>query len=131
MGRIDLILACGDLPYYLEYIVSSLLDRPLLPLRQPRQGHPAPAGLESLSGPPSLGWAVNLHPGHEKAVPGFAAGGKPSCRVYNPGAPYRCEAQVRTQIRQFGNCGCLRIGAYGRYLDILITYARRLAGSGR
>ena len=124
VGQIDLILACGDLPYYyLEYIVS-LLDRPLYYVHGNHdKAILRPSDLNPLSGPPSLGWAVNLHRDTAR-FQGLLLAGLEGCRVYNPGAPYQySEAQVKAQIRRLG----LRLLAnrlrYGRYLDILITHA--------
>ena len=132
VGQIDLILACGDLPYYyLEYIVS-LLDRPLYYVHGNHdKAILRPSDLNPLSGPPSLGWAVNLHRDTAR-FQGLLLAGLEGCRVYNPGAPYQySEAQVKAQIRRLG----LRLLAnrlrYGRYLDILITHAPPPRDRGR
>jgi uncharacterized protein len=124
VGQIDLILACGDLPYYyLDYIVS-LLDRPLYYVHGNHdKAILRPTDLTKIPGPTSLGWAVNLHR-HTVHFQGLLLAGLEGCRVYNPGAPYQySEAQVKAQIRRLG----LRLLAnrlrYGRYLDILITHA--------
>ena len=103
VGQIDLILACGDLPYYyLEYIVS-LLDRPLYYVHGNHdKAILRPSDLNPLSGPPSLGWAVNLHRDTAR-FQGLLLAGLEGCRVYNPGAPYQySEAQVKAQIRRLG-----------------------------
>jgi uncharacterized protein len=124
VGHIDLILACGDLPYYyLEYIVS-LLDRPLYYVH----GNHDKAILHltdssSMSGPAGLEWGTNLHT-HTACHEGLLLAGLEGCQVYNPGAPYQYdESQVRAQVLRLG----LRLLAnrlrYGRYLDILITHA--------
>jgi UDP-2,3-diacylglucosamine pyrophosphatase LpxH len=124
VGNIDLILACGDLPYYyLEYIVS-LLDRPLyyvhgnhdkVVIRAPA-GHPA-------TSTEAFGWATNLHT-HTANHGGLLLAGLEGCRAYNPGAPYQYnEAEVKRQLFSLG----LRLHRnrlrYGRYLDVLITHA--------
>ena len=124
VGQIDLILACGDLPYYyLEYIVS-LLDRPLYYVH----GNHDKAILRStdphsMSSSADLGWAVNLHV-RTARFQGLLLAGLEGCRVYNPGAPYQyAESEVKTQVLRLG----LRLLAnrlrYRRYLDILITHA--------
>ena len=103
VGQIDLILACGDLPYYyLEYIVS-LLDRPLYYVHGNHdKAILRPTDLNPLSGPPSLGWAVNLHR-HTTQFQGLLLAGLEGCRVYNPGAPYQySEAQVQGADPQLG-----------------------------
>ena len=124
VGHIDLILACGDLPYYyLEYIVS-LLDRPLYYVHGNHdRAIPHRTELSPLSGPASLGWAVNLHL-RTVRFQGLLLAGLEGCRAYNPGAPYQYdESQVRAQMLQLG----LRLLAnrlrYGRYLDIFISHA--------
>lgn len=124
VGHIDLILACGDLPYYyLEYIVS-LLDRPLYYVHGNHDKAVLhPADLNPMTGQTSLGWAVNLHV-HTTSHQGLLLAGLEGCRLYNPGAPYQySESQVQKQVLLLG----LRLLAnrlrYGRYLDILITHA--------
>lgn len=124
VGQIDLILACGDLPYYyLDYIVS-LLDRPLYYVHGNHDKAvmqlPEPGSAPSAA---SLGWAVNLH---QRSVQfqGLLLAGLEGCRTYNPGAPYQySEAQVSAQMHSLG----LRLLAnrmrHGRYLDILVTHA--------
>jgi len=124
VGHIDLILACGDLPYYyLEYIVS-LLDRPLYYVHGNHdKAIPPLANPGAMTNPASLGWAVDLHT-HTAHFQGLLLAGLEGCRVYNPGAPYQYdESQVRAQVLLLG----LRLLAnrlrFGRYLDILITHA--------
>lgn len=124
VGKIDLILACGDLPYYyLEYIVG-LLDKPLyfvhgnhdkfIPRRDPATEHIDPTGLT---------WAVDLH-GHTVQMQGLLLAGLEGCRQYNPGAAYQyTEGDVARQcfwLAQQLRWNRLR---YGRYLDILVTHA--------
>ena len=103
VGQIDLILACGDLPYYyLEYIVS-LLDRPLYYVHGNHdKAIPHPTDMSLLSGPASLGWAVNLHL-RTVRFQGLLLAGLEGCRAYNPGTPYQYdESQVRAQILRLG-----------------------------
>ena len=124
VGQIDLILACGDLPYYyLEYIVS-LLDRPLYYVHGNHDKAILRAtDLNPMPGAAGLGWGVNLHT-HTACHQGLLLAGFEGCRVYNPGALYQySESQVQGQTLALG----LRLLAnrlrYGRYLDILITHA--------
>jgi uncharacterized protein len=124
VGQIDLILACGDLPYYyLDYIVS-LLDRPLYYVHGNHdKAAMRPSDLNPSSGPTGLGWAVNLHR-HTAQFQGLLLAGLEGCRAYNPGAPHQYdEAQVRRQIRQLGVRLLANRLRHGRYLDILITHA--------
>jgi len=124
VGKIDLILACGDLPYYyLEYIVS-LLDAPLyfvhgnhdrvVPKLSPNKLDCTPRGLS---------WANNLH---ERTInyQGLLLAGLEGCRRYNPHAPFQySECEVRGQVFWLGQRLRLNRLRYGRYLDILITHA--------
>jgi Icc-related predicted phosphoesterase len=124
VGHVDLILACGDLPYYyLEYIVS-LLDRPLYYVHGNHdRAILRPTDLNPMSGPVSLGWAVNLHT-HTARFQGLLLAGLEGCRVYNPGAPYQYdESQVRVQVLRLVLRLLTNRVRYGRYLDILITHA--------
>ena len=75
VGQIDLILACGDLPYYyLEYIVS-LLDRPLYYVHGNHdKAILRPSEPESAVRPAQPGLGREPAPAHD-AVPGVAAGG--------------------------------------------------------
>jgi hypothetical protein len=124
VGKIDLILACGDLPYYyLEYIVGSL-DAPLYYVHgnhdrvipQPD----LPVAVESHT---AFKWAVDLHMRtvqHE----GLLLAGLEGCCAYNPGALYQySESEVKFQVFALSRLLFLNRLRYGRYLDILITHA--------
>ncbi len=124
VGHVDLILACGDLPYhYLEFVVG-LLDVPLffvhgnhdVPVNASRLDYP------ELPGAP-LEWATNLH---RRTVnyQGLLLAGLEGCRVYNPGSPFQySEGEVSRQA--FRLAWALRLNRlrYGRYLDVLVTHA--------
>ncbi|MCX6029037.1 MAG: metallophosphoesterase [Chloroflexi bacterium] len=124
VGKIDLILACGDLPYYyLEYVVG-LLDAPLYfvhgnhdkVVAQPEDD--TPVGSQT-----AFTWAVNLH-GRAARHEGLLLAGLEGCQMYNPGAPFQyTEADVRHQVFILSQRLRLNRLRYGRYLDILITHA--------
>ena len=124
VGKIDLILACGDLPYYyLEYIVGRL-DAPLYfvhgnhdkVVTQPEAGG-------AVGHPTAFTWAVNLHM-QTAAHAGLLLAGLEGCRAYNPGAPFQySEGDVRHQAFILSQRLRLNRLRYGRYLDILITHA--------
>jgi uncharacterized protein len=124
VGKIDLILACGDLPYYyLEYIVS-LLDRPLYYVHGNHDKVAfRPDDPHASTGPGVFNWATNLHMrsvSHE----GLLLAGIEGCRAYNPGAPFQySESEVRAQVLQLGLQLYLNRLRFGRYLDILVTHA--------
>ena len=124
VGAIDLIIACGDLPYYyLEYIVS-LLDAPLYFVHGNHDRPVAvPNDLECARDPHRFNWAENLH-GRSCCWQGLLLAGLEGCRRYNPGAPFQySEPDVRLQVIRLG----LRLLAnrlrYGRYLDVFVTHA--------
>lgn len=126
VGKIDLVLGCGDLPdYYLEYIVS-LLDAPLFYVHGNHDPQ-APTGKE----PPNAAvkeynihdWGADLH-GRTIRYGGLLLAGLDGCRRYKPGAPFQySEWEVSWQVfRLLQRLRWNRL-RYGRYLDILITHA--------
>jgi uncharacterized protein len=124
VGQVDLILACGDLPYYyLEFIVG-LLDAPLFFVHG---NHDAAVERSGTKNPnehgTALEWAANLHR-RTVSYKGMLLAGLEGCRVYNPGMPYQYnESEVGRQA--FSLSWLLRYNRlrYGRYLDILVTHA--------
>jgi len=124
VGQVDLILACGDLPYYyLEYIVG-LLDAPLYFVHgnhdkviQP------PSDMSPVCNPAAFNWAEDLH---RRTVNhhGVLLAGLEGCRMYNPGAAFQySEATVKGQVFWLGQRLRWNRLRYGRYLDILVTHA--------
>jgi uncharacterized protein len=123
VGKVDLILACGDVPdYYLEYIVG-LLDAPLFYVHGNHDRVP-PAWEQDQKGVPSaFGWAENLH-GRTLAYQGLLLAGLEGSPVYNPGVPYQySEQSMRWQTLRLGLKLLLNRWRHGRYLDILVTHA--------
>jgi Icc-related predicted phosphoesterase len=125
VGKVDLVLACGDIPYYyLEYIVG-LLDAPLYYVHGnhdkeiPRPALSVPTDLTA----PGFAWAEDLHVrsvNHQ----GLLLAGFEGCRRYNPDAPFQyTEADVRRQTFLMGRHLLMNRMRYGRYLDVLITHA--------
>jgi Icc-related predicted phosphoesterase len=123
VGRIDLVLACGDLPaYYLEYIVG-LLDAPLCYVHGNHDRPLQPDTVRSAAASGPLSWGVDLH-ARTHAHGGLLLGGLEGCRQYNPGAPYQyTEADVRVQAMQLGSRTLLNRMRFGRHLDVLVTHA--------
>lgn len=124
VGKIDLVLACGDIPYYyLEYIVG-LLDAPLYYVHG---NHDKEIPKPSLGQPPTLNpgftWGENLHV-RSVNYRGLLLAGLEGCRMYNPGAPFQySEGSVRRQVFMLGRRLLMNRARYGRYLDVLITHA--------
>jgi uncharacterized protein len=124
VGEIDLILACGDLPYYyLEYIVDQL-DAPLFFVHGNHDKLIPPANpFGVFASPAGLSWAVDLH-ARVRCYHGLLVAGLEGCRVYNPGAPFQySESDVRWQTIRLAQRLVFNRCRYGRYLDILITHA--------
>jgi Icc-related predicted phosphoesterase len=126
VGKIDLVISCGDLPYpYLDYIVG-LVNAPLFYVHGNHDAT-SPAGpklgVDLNEGLQTLEWGANLH---RRVIrhDGMLVAGLEGCRRYNPGAPFQYgEREVRWQV--FSLMLRLRLNRlrYGRYLDILITHA--------
>lgn len=126
VGAIDLILACGDLPYYyLEYIVG-LLDAPLYYVHgnhdqvASRADAPLARGATAAT---SFGWAVNLH-ARAANHRGLLLAGLEGCRRYRPDAPFQySESEAKLQTWTLGRHLLPNRVRYGRFVDILITHA--------
>ncbi len=124
VGKVDLILACGDLPYYyLEFIVSTL-DVPLFYVHG---NHDVPIAENGKNGEPAtdipLGWATNLHM-RTANFQGVLLAGLEGCRRYNPDVPFQySESEVSRQAFWLGWRLRRNRLREGRYLDILVTHA--------
>lgn len=124
VGVVDLILACGDLPYYyLEFIVSSL-DAPMyyvhgnhdLPVSQ---GSKSDLGADDVP----VGWATDLHM-RTVEFRGLLLAGLEGCRRYTAGTPYQyTEREVSRQAFWLGWALRRNRFRYGRHLDVLITHS--------
>jgi hypothetical protein len=133
VGSVDLVLACGDLPYYyLEYIVSSL-DVPLYYVHGNHDVPVNPATAVDFTNiehesvrpgtVPPFDWATNLH-GRTAEYRGLMLAGLEGCRVYNPGARYQySEVEVARQAFWLSWRLLLNRLRCGRYLDVLITHS--------
>ena len=123
VGKIDLILACGDLPYYyLEYIVG-LLDVPLYYVHGNHDGVIPQSNPEGFPAQHTISWATNLHlrrSDHE----GLLLAGLEGCRRYTPDRPFQyTEGEMRLRAVRLGLKLTFNKLRTGRYLDILITHA--------
>ena len=124
VGQIDLILACGDLPYYyLDYIVS-LLGAPLYFVHGNHdQIDVTPAGDRVPGSPTPLAYGVNLHMSTVEH-PGLLLAGMEGCRAYNLGPPFQySESETKVQALRLGRKLLWNRVRQGRYLDILATHA--------
>jgi len=119
VGRVDLILGCGDLPYdYLDYVATELG----VPLYAVHGNHDTPP--ELLDDPAIAVWwnGINIH-GRVVSVDGLLVAGLGGSRRYNDGPYQLSEADMFvTILRMVPTLVANRI-ARGRYLDVLITHA--------
>ncbi|MFO7536612.1 MAG: metallophosphoesterase [Chloroflexota bacterium] len=118
---IDLIIGCGDLPfYYLEFLISAL-DVPLVYVRGNHDRGPQYTVegrvLTEVHG------GVDLHGRAVKVEQLLLAGLEGSMR-YRPGAPLMySEAEMRWHVGQLLPKLYWNKVKYGRYLDILVTHS--------
>jgi len=116
----DLVISCGDLPYYyLEYIVSMLN----VPLYYVRGNHASPIEITS-GGERTHPWGtVNLHQRVIEDDTGLLLAGLEGSLQYNRG-PYQY-TQVEYWFKAFRLVPALMRNKLktGRYLDILVTHA--------
>lgn len=119
-GDVDMILSCGDLPYYyLEYIVS-MLNVPLLYVHG---NHDAPVEYtwsdQQLRGP---GGGINLH-GRLVREKGLSVVGLEGSIRYKPEGGYQyTESQMWGQALKLAPTLALHRLMTGRPLDILLTH---------
>jgi Icc-related predicted phosphoesterase len=117
---IDLVLSCGDLPYYYMEFVASALNVPCCYVHgnhdQPE--HKSDGRILTEPG----GW-INLDR-RTVAVKGLLIGGLEGCLRYKPWVPYQyTESGMKSRVWQMIPSLLYNRARYGRYLDILITHA--------
>jgi Icc-related predicted phosphoesterase len=119
VGRVDLILGCGDLPYdYLDYVATELG----VPLFAVHGNHDIPP--ELLDDPAIAVWwkGINIH-GRVVAVDDLLVAGLGGSRRYNKGPYQLSEAEMLFAIARMIPALIVNRIARGRYLDVLITHA--------
>jgi Icc-related predicted phosphoesterase len=117
---IDLVISCGDLPYfYLEYIISTL-DRPLYYVRG---NHAARMEIGAVQDRHFPWGGTNLHERHVRDDSGLLLSGIEGSLRYNTG-PYQY-TQNQMWMMVFSLIPGLLINRlrFGRYLDIFVTHA--------
>jgi uncharacterized protein len=116
----DLVISCGDLPYYyLEYILTTLN----VPLYFVRGNHASKVEFTS-GGERTFPWgAVNLHQRVIRDDTGLLLAGLEGCLQYNNGPYQYSQAQYwRKALRLVPGLLFNKLRT-GRYLDILVTHA--------
>jgi len=117
---VDLVISCGDLPYYyLEFIVS-MLD---VPLYFVRGNHASTVEMTSAGERKSPWGAIDIHKKCIRTPNGLLVAGIEGCLRYNYG-PHQYTQNEMWMIA-FGLVPALLLNHlfYGRYLDILATHA--------
>ena len=119
VGRVDLILGCGDLPYdYLDYVATELG----VPLFAVHGNHDTPPEVLEDAAIGTWWKGINLH-GRVVAVDDVVLAGLGGSRRYNDGPYQLSEAEMwLATLRMIPALLVNRI-ARGRYLDVLVTHA--------
>jgi len=117
--EVDLVLGCGDLPYYyLEYVLNAL-DVPLFYVRGNHDKTVEYSSEGQRTGPNG---AVNLHRrvwNHR----GILLAGVEGCLRYRPGMYQYSQAQMWTHVFRLVPGLLNNRLSYGRFLDVLVTHA--------
>lgn len=118
---VDLVIGCGDLPYYyLEYIIS-MLNKPLYFVR----GNHAPRFKEEgIGGERSSPWGgIDLHNRIVRDPSGLLMAGIEGSLNYNNGRFQYSQEEMWSMVLSMVPRLMLNRALYGRYLDIFITHA--------
>ncbi|WP_322793701.1 metallophosphoesterase family protein [Bellilinea sp.] len=118
--NVDLVISCGDLPYYyLEFIVS-VLDRPLYYVR----GNHASKVEITTAGERSSPWgAIDLHRRAVRSPQGILLAGIEGSLRYNYGPHQYTQAEMWWMVLGLTPALMLNKLRFGRYLDIFVTHA--------
>jgi Icc-related predicted phosphoesterase len=118
-GDVDLIVSCGDLPYYyLEYI-QSMLDAPLYYVLGNHANQAESTDHGQVHAPPG---GINLH---RKVVNerGLLIAGVEGSILYNYGPRQYSQGEMWTWVLMLIPRLMINKILYGRYLDVFITHA--------
>jgi Icc-related predicted phosphoesterase len=117
---VDVVLSCGDLPYfYLEYIVSTLN----VPLYFVRGNHASKTEFGS-GGPRTAPWgAFDLHKRVIEDDTGLLLAGLEGCLQYNRGPHQYTQAEYWNKVFRLVPRLFLNKTRFGRYLDVFVTHA--------
>jgi Icc-related predicted phosphoesterase len=118
--NVDLVISCGDLPYYyLEFIVS-VLDRPLYYVR----GNHASKVEITTAGERRSPWgAIDLHRRAVRSPQGVLLAGIEGSLRYNYGPHQYTQAEMWWMVWGLTPALMLNKLRFGRYLDIFVTHA--------
>ncbi|MEW6180437.1 MAG: metallophosphoesterase [Chloroflexota bacterium] len=118
--NVDLVISCGDLPYYyLEFIIS-MLDRPLYYVR----GNHASRVEITTAGERHSPWgAVDLHRRVVRSPQGVLLAGIEGSLRYNYGPHQYSQAEMWWMVLGLTPALMLNKLRFGRFLDIFVTHA--------
>ena len=118
-SNVDLVIGCGDLPYYyLEYVIS-MLDVPLLFVRGNHDKKVESTEAGSCSAPAG---AVDLHL-HALSVNGLLFAGVEGSLKYSRGPFQYSQSDMWFHVLQLVPAMIINKARYGRYLDVFVTHA--------
>ncbi|MCP4538393.1 MAG: metallophosphoesterase [Chloroflexi bacterium] len=119
-GDVDMVISCGDVPYYyLEYVVS-MLNVPALFVHGNHDQPEHTANGRTITEP--SGW-INLD-GQVSNTRDVLLGGLEGSIRYKPHVPYQyTEKEMAYKVWRMTPTLLMNRIFYGRYLDILVTHA--------
>jgi uncharacterized protein len=116
---VDLVISCGDLPYYyLEYI-ETMLNKPLYYVA----GNHSNSVEQTTGGPHTAPWgAINLH---RKTLRynGLLMAGVEGCLKYNQGKGQYSQRDMWLSVLLLTPALLINKLRFGRYLDVFVTHA--------
>jgi uncharacterized protein len=119
-GDVDLVISCGDLPYYyLEYIISTL-NKPLYYVRGNHAARVEFGETTERKGP----WGgTDLHRRCKRDESGLLLAGIEGSLQYNFGPHQYSELEMWWMVLRLVPCMLWNKLRYGRYVDIFVTHA--------
>lgn len=117
---VDLVISCGDLPYYyLEYIISSLN----VPLYHVRGNHASKVEITEMGQRTEPWGAINLHRRVKQDDTGLLLAGVEGSIQYNYGPHQYSQSSMWMMVFMMTPALFLNKLLYGRYLDVFVTHA--------
>jgi Icc-related predicted phosphoesterase len=117
---VDIVISCGDLPYYyLEYIISMLN----IPLYYVRGNHASRVELGENTVRTSPWGATDLHQRVIEDDTGLLLAGLEGCVTYNQGPYQYTQGQYWSRVFRLVPGLLLNKARLGRYLDIFVSHA--------
>jgi len=117
---VDLVVSCGDLPYYyLEYIISTLN----VPLYHVRGNHASKVELTSMGDRTEPWGAINLHRKVRQDDTGLLLAGLEGTIKYNLGPHQYSQAEMWMMVWKMTPALFFNKLRYGRYLDVFVSHA--------